>query len=308
MPCPNSSCRNSILARRALRASGQSAGPYAILAAILAAKRYAAMAFLLLWGALPAAQAQTQTMETQSLEQRGFGPDAQGQEGQWNLVLGAGVGIVPDYAGASAYRARLLPFFLASYGKVLFIGPMGVGVNLVNNNGLRAGPIIGFEGGRHESNDAHLHGLGDISPSVTAGFFASYQTGPVRISGSVRQAVTNSQNGLQGLVQLDLLVPLPDHKALLSFGPDLQLANARYTQTWFGVSPVQSAQSGLPVYGAGAGVRDYGVHANASYLYDRHIVLRAFTSVRELAGDAGNSPIVQAKTQATVGIGAAYRF
>ncbi len=250
----------------------------------------------------------SQTLETQSLEQRGFGPEGQAEPGQWNVNLGAGVGVVPDFPGANAYRARVLPFFLVNYGKVLFFGPMGLGVNVVNANGFRAGPLIGFQGGRNEGDDAHLHGLGDISASLTGGFFAAYQSGPVRVSATVRQALTHTDNGLQGLVQLDLLVPMPARKMLLSFGPDIEFANARYTQTWFGVSAAQAQQSGLPTYQAGAGVRDFGVHANASYLLDRHIVLRGFASVKEFTGDAADSPVVQSKTQATAGIGVAYHF
>jgi outer membrane scaffolding protein for murein synthesis (MipA/OmpV family) len=39
-----------------------------------------------------------------------------------------------------------------------------------------------------------------------------------------------------------------------------------------------------------------------------HIVLRGFAGVKELVGDAGDSPIVQQKTQGSVGVGAAYHF
>jgi outer membrane scaffolding protein for murein synthesis (MipA/OmpV family) len=178
----------------------------------------------------------------------------------------------------------------------------------VHVNGFRAGPVIGFQGGRDQSEDSHLNGLGDIPPSLTAGVFATYRDGPFRFSATVRQAITHTGNGLIGLVQFDFLQPMLDRKLLFSAGPSLQFANGESQQTWFGVSPSQSEQSGLAPYSASAGLRDVGIHANLSYLYSPHVILRSFVNVTEITGSAAQSPIVQSKTQATIGIGAAYHF
>jgi outer membrane scaffolding protein for murein synthesis (MipA/OmpV family) len=250
--------------------------------------------------------AHAQTIEEEALEQRGFGQES--EPGKWNVNLGAGLGEAPNYLGASAYHARLIPFALVNYGNLLFLGPMGLGINVINQNGLRAGPILGFVPGRNPSDDPHLTGLGDIAPSAAIGIFATYRSGAFRISGTVREAVTHTNNGLQGLVQFDMLVPTGDRKWLFSFGPELEFANATYDQTWFGVSAQQSAQSGLPTYSLGAGVRDIGLHANLSYLYSTHVILRAFVNDKELLGDAASSPIVQSKNQLILGVGAAYHF
>jgi outer membrane scaffolding protein for murein synthesis (MipA/OmpV family) len=257
---------------------------------------------------LPAAAQAQATLDDAQLEQRGFGA-LPPSSGDWNVNLGAGVGWAPAYLGADAYHARVLPLVLVSYRNLVFLSPAGLGVNLVNVDGFRAGPILGYQGGRDQGDDAHLYGLGDISPSLTAGVFAAYRTGPFRFYGTVRQAVTHTDNGIVGLLQADIVLPVLDNRQfLLSAGPELEFTNARYSQTWFGVTPAQSLQSGLPVYNAGAGVRDVGLHASLSYLYSPHVVLRVLGSVKELTGDDADSPIVQSKTQATIGFGAAYHF
>ncbi len=86
------------------------------------------------------------------------------------------------------------------------------------------------------------------------------------------------------------------------------IANARYAQSWFGVTPTQSFDSGLPVFTPGGGVRDFGIHASLTYFYTQHFLLRALVSAKELAGDMSNSPIVQDKRQVLFGVGLAYHF
>jgi outer membrane scaffolding protein for murein synthesis (MipA/OmpV family) len=279
-------------------------------AALAAARKSLVLPGLLaLFAATPALlphAAHAQTIEEEALEQRGFGQEA--EPGKWSVNLGAGLGEAPTYLGANSYRARLIPFALINYGNLLFLGPMGLGINVINQDGLRAGPILGFVPGRNPSDDPHLTGLGDIAPSVAAGVFATYRSGPFRISGTLREAITHTDNGVQGLVQADMLIPTGDRKLVFSFGPELEFANATYEQTWFGVSAQQSAQSGLPAYSLGAGVRDIGLHANLSYLYSTHVILRGFVNDKELIGDTASSPIVESKNQLTLGVGAAYHF
>ncbi len=245
-------------------------------------------------------------MEQLDLESRGFGPENAG--GDWNINLGAGVGVAPNYPGASSNRVRAIPFAFVSYKNEFFLSPAGLGWNAIHQDGFRAGPLLGLMGGRHESDDAHLTGLGNIAPSAAVGAFATYRTGIFRVSGSVRQAITHTSNGLEGQVQADVLVPLNGKDLLLAVGPELAFASANYNQTFFGVNAQQAVQSGLPAYNAGAGLRDVGLHADLSYLYSPHLIFRGFVNVKELTGNDANSPLVQNKRQTTVGAGAAWHF
>jgi outer membrane protein len=250
--------------------------------------------------------ATAQALQQQILEQQGLAPPP--GAGAWSVTLGGGVAATPAYAGADTDRARIVPFAEIIYDKTLYLGADGLRVNLINSHGFHAGPLLSYLGGRNDDSDPRLYGLGDIHASLTAGAFVSYNYRHFQIATSVRQAITNTDNGLLGEVQADYLLPLMKRRMVIAFGPDMEFANARYNQTWFGVSQAQSFDSGLPMYTPGGGVRDYGVHATLTYHYSEHMILRAFGSIKNLTGDDANSPLVEDRTQSLFGVGLAYHF
>lgn len=227
---------------------------------------------------------------------------------EWDVNLGIGMAEMPIYPGASSHWVRPVPLANISYGNVFAVGPNGAEVNLLHVDGLRFGPIISVLKGRDQNDDSRLNGLGNISPSIAAGVFAEYQAGPFDVLATVRQAVTHTNYGLLGQIRLDYRTPVVSKGVIFNIGPDIEFANARYNQTWFGVSQVQSAQSGLSAYSPGAGVKNYGIHAGLTVFCSEHVMVRLFGSVERLTGDDANSPIVQDKTQSLVGLGVAYHF
>lgn len=245
-----------------------------------------------------------QSLEDQALEQQGLGR----APGAWDVTLGAGLAAVPRYPGASRERVRPVPVVSVRYGGRLFFGPLGIGVVAFRCNGFRAGPVLGFERGRSQSDDPRLAGLGDISSSVTAGLFAGYARGPLAIYATARQAITSTGNGLSGLLQLNLRHAFVAARTLVAAGPDLEFGNDGFQRTWFGVSPAQSASSGLREYTPSAGIDRIGFHADLTYHASNHIVWRAFARISELTGNAAQSPIVARRAQVVIGAGVAYHF
>lgn len=250
--------------------------------------------------------ARAQTLPDEEIEQQGL--TEQPSEGEWNITLGAGLTLRPTYQGASSHRLRPLPLVSIGYHDWLFLSPLGLGVSAIHIDGFRAGPVVGYEGGRDESSDAELKGLGNIHSSIAAGIFAAYRTGPFEISGTVRQAVTHADNGLNGYLQASYRASIVPHKLDLAVGPDLDFASSKYVQTWFGVSQEQSQQSGLPIFTPGGGFKSAGLHAALTYHLSDHLLIRAFGGIKELTGDPAKSPIVQNKTQTQFGMGIAYHL
>jgi outer membrane scaffolding protein for murein synthesis (MipA/OmpV family) len=251
-----------------------------------------------------------QTVEQEALEQQGL-TQGSAPTGKWDVTLGAGIASVPDYPGASKRKARFTPLFAIDYDTLVFIGAYGLGVNAIRVDGFRAGPVLGYEGGRRESSDILLTGLGDIQPSLTAGAFTAWRVipgAPFELSGTVRQAITHTGNGLNGLLRFDYTGhPAPGKWDLIA-GPHLEFANRQYEQTWFGVTPLQSENSGLPIYSPGGGLKAAGVHASLTYISSSHFLFRLFGDANRLTGDAADSPIVVRRTQLLIGIGGAYHF
>ncbi|HUK00562.1 MAG TPA: MipA/OmpV family protein [Stellaceae bacterium] len=255
---------------------------------------------------LAAATSRAQTTLTeQQLEQGGLQPPSQGP---WDVSLGVGVAGMPTYDGAKNYRAQPVPLVSIRYRDLIFLGPGGLGVNVVHWGGLRMGPVIGYGGGRRQSDDPHLSGLGDIQAAVTAGAFANYTVGHWVVAGTVRQAVTHTDDGLLGNVRLDYRQVLVPGKVYLMAGPELGFANGRYERTYFGVTPAQSASSGLPEFTPHGGLKEVGLNFGLTYRWSQHVLLRSFGGVRELVDDTGSSPVVQSRTQGFLGVGAAYHF
>jgi MipA family protein len=255
---------------------------------------------------LYSAPVRAQALQDLAIEQQGL--NQRPAPGTWSVTLGAGLATAPDYPGASDYRVRPVPLIEIGYGDRVTAGPFGVAVAALDWNGLRAGPVLGIEGGRRQSADPHLDGLGDISTSVTAGAFVSYRIGFFDIYGTARQAITNSGSGLAGLLQFDFRQPLIPRRLYLIAGPDVEFGNSEHEQTWFGVTPTQSLQSGLPAYTPGAGINTVGVHATLTYRASEHVLWRVFTNFKDLTGQAAESPIVERRTEFVVGFGAAYHF
>jgi len=245
-----------------------------------------------------------QTLEDQALEQQGLTRAGAG----WTGAVGAGLEVSPRYPGANTDRTHPVPLVSVDYGGRLFLGPLGIGIAAVRWNGFRAGPVLGFERGRYASDDPRLAGLGDISSSITAGAFAGYSSGRLAISATARQAISHSADGLSALLQVDWRCALPGARTFVTAGPDLELGDGNYERTWFGVSPQQSTTSGLPVYAPRGGSNRLGLHAAVTHRASRHILLRLFARLSDITGDAARSPIVERRTQISVGAGIAYHF
>ena len=261
---------------------------------------------LVLSALLHAAPAQAQALQDLAIEQQGL--NERPAPGAWSVSLGAGLAAGPDYPGARDDRVRPVPLVEIGYGDRVVAGPFGLAVAALDWNGLRVGPVLGIEGGRRQSADPHLDGLGDISTSLTAGAFISYRLGLFDIYGTARQALTNSGSGLAGLVQFNIRQPLIPRTLYLIAGPDVEFGNAEHEQTWFGVTPTQSFQSGLPVYTPGSGINTVGLHATLTYRASEHVLWRVFTNFKDFTGQAGESPIVERRTEFVAGFGVAYHF
>jgi len=246
-----------------------------------------------------------QSLPELDVEQEGLAgkPEA----GHWSASIGAGLVSRPRYEGADSSRVRLAPLLLIRYDDVFF-GPLGLGWAAIHSGDFRAGPVLGHEGGRRESVDSHLYGLGNIPGSITGGVFATYRLERFDIAATVRQAITHRDNGLNGFVRLEYRVRLIPRQLELRIGPHLDFGNAVYEQTRFGVSAVQSERSGLPVFTPGGGLRDVGMRANLTYLCSEHLLLRAFAGMSRLTADPADSPIVLDRTQRFFGAGIAYHF
>jgi outer membrane protein len=233
----------------------------------------------------------------------------------WSLSLGGTVGFVPKYEGASNYEIRALPYVDASYRDVFFVRGLAAGANLLSirgprpSDGLRMGPIIRYGFGREESDDAALRGLGDIDDAIEAGAFVSYTSGSWLADLQLVKDVASGHDGVladAGIAWRAAISP----RTRLTFRASTTWADETYMRNVFGISPTQSARSGLRTHEAGAGFKDVGLALTLAYGLTQNLSVSGRVAYSRLLGDAADSPIVadrgaknQVGTFATVAYG-----
>ncbi len=227
------------------------------------------------------------------------------------ITVGVGPQFGPDYFGSDDYEVEPDLVFLVRLGKVLTLGNDGAELNLLGLKDFQFGPVVRTTGGRSESSNPALEGLGRIRRSLDLGVYArvnvnDYFTARLRYY----HAIIRSGNG--GVVDLTLSRLLyRKNKLSLGLGVRGSWAQSNRAQQFFGVSEEQSFNSGLPEFSPGASFQDVRVNLGARWEFDKHWSLNGFVRYTRLLGDIANSPIVDplgSANQFAVGSSVSYTF
>ncbi|MFV3126937.1 MipA/OmpV family protein [Niveispirillum sp. KHB5.9] len=241
----------------------------------------------------------------------------------WKLSAGIATLYMPAFAGSKDYQAMVLPDIKLEYRDEFFASLFdGVGYNLINNDGWRAGPIMKYDFGRTEDDDnpfriagkktKALRGLGDVDGTVELGGFVEYNFDPVSYTAELRQGV-GGHKGLTGEVAISYMGMLDGFgpPVIYAIGPRATFANAKYNNAYFGISRTQSANSGLDRYTADAGLVSYGLGAFAMMPVTDSLSLGLMARYDRLGSEAADSPLVRErgrKNQMMGGLRLTYEF
>jgi len=238
-----------------------------------------------------------------------------------NFEVGAGSMYMPAFIGSKTYQLMLVPDLRITYKDDFFASyEDGVGYNLYNSDGWRAGPLMRYEFGRNEDGanplrvagpkSNALRGLGNISDTLELGGFADYTWDKWNAKAELLQGV----NGAKGFVSNLSLSYAADIShtfyregppLIVSMGPDATLVGGAYNRTYFGVDAKQSTNSGLPRYDAGGGVLKYGLESVLILPVTYKITATLIAGYHRLSGDAAKSPLIRERgtpNQAGIGI------
>ncbi|MFM0054222.1 MipA/OmpV family protein [Paraburkholderia phytofirmans] len=229
-------------------------------------------------------------------------------DSKWKIGAGPGVVITPKYPGSRQLSYIPFPALDISYDDRFFSqGPDVLGVNVLRGPAYHLGAALSFDfQSRKESDDARLHGLGDVDGGPKLKLFADYTWWAFTGSVALYQDIAGHHQGTT--VSTDLLASAPVGGWLFSVGPGFTWANGTYTRTFFGVSDQQSAASGLPAYSTSAGVRDIHMNAMATYDFSRHWNGSVAATFGRLQHDAANSPITEKRFELNTLASVNYRF
>ena len=230
------------------------------------------------------------------------------------LTVGGGLAVTPDYVGGGDFR--LVPLIAVDYQHASgFFASTGRGIGYQ----IKSGPFalsgaVGIEGGRRErdrrfgmGSDA-LRGMGDVKSSATANFGITYTLdNGMSLGLKSVLALSNRERGnhYQLGLQKPLLSTAVDQLGLFAMA---DYADAKYMQTFHGVTVAQSVRSGYRAFEASAGFQKVGVGLNWNRKLSDKWSANSTLGVFRLVGDAADSPLTQRKTAPMYGITFNYSF
>ncbi|MDF3218554.1 MULTISPECIES: MipA/OmpV family protein [Mesorhizobium] len=224
----------------------------------------------------------------------------------WHVVLGGGAIIVPKYEGSNEFKIMPVPFVTATFLDTVTIDPTGANIAVYEQGPFAFSARLGYDMGRKEDDSDHLRGLGDVDMGATVGVKAAAKFGPAEIFAQLDKTIGGS-DGLEGRVGIEVTRPL-SQSLMIGASASAVFADENYMQAYFGVTPEQSARSGLARYDAGAGLKRADFSISATYMLDENWMVRGEAGVGVLLGDAADSPVVVEKIQPSGMLLVGYRF
>ena len=207
--------------------------------------------------------------------------------------VGAGLSYQPHDPTGSRYETRPVPYLDLDWGPVSLSTDDGLTWSALNTNGFTAGPYINYLQGR--TSNGELQGLRNVSDMAEVGGFIQYAPADFwRVYARMGQAVGggHSQSGALGKVGGELGYPLGGG-IIGSSGLAANFADARQTQTYFGVDANESAASGIRPYNASGGFQNLTLTQSFEFPLASHWSLLTSASWIHLVGSAANSSIVK---------------
>jgi outer membrane scaffolding protein for murein synthesis (MipA/OmpV family) len=231
------------------------------------------------------------------------------------VLLGAGVRSRPAYDGSASQRVDAVPV-VRYYGRPWFVrttqGIFEGGARTALAPGLNAGAQLAYEAGRlqNESDFLRDRGVPDINPGPSYGLHVEWDgklgPAPFTLLARGRQHM-DSDRGARADLRFTLGI-YGDERVLAGLFIQGTWANAKSSRAFYGVTPQESAATGLPVFEPEGGP----LFATAGLLWSvtiaREWLLVGNLEGRRLEGDAARSPLTERASNVYVGLGVAYRL
>lgn len=237
------------------------------------------------------------------------------EESDWEVMLAAGLGVMPTYEGSVDYALMPIPYAYVNWRDFLILGPRGLTANLFKRGDFTAGAALTFNSGRDEEGSTFfgskgnndLLGMGDIGAAAGAKVFATYDFPLFTLDSSLTRYLGQDNDGFLAELQINRTFVI---EKILRITPSIELsyADKDYMQTFFGVSPEQAVSSRFDTYGADAGIKDVSLGLNVMQMLNRNWFIFMSGKAKFLMGDAEDSPISRSNINGRLIISLGYRF
>lgn len=238
----------------------------------------------------------------------------------WAGAIGLNLAYRPEYDGGARHQIKPTPALYLRYGRFSFSSGAsyairstdesvrGLGIDLVRGTRTRIGLSLRYDSGRRESSSEDLKGMGDVKPTLRLRIGATRQLDEnwgVRASWTIDAFGRGGGNfGDMAASWSHAIAP----RTIFSASTTLTLGGDRYLQSYYGVTPEQSAASGYPVYEPQFGLRDVSVGVGIRTDLGEHWSTIAGVGVSRLLGPAAASPLTRERNSWGANVGLAWRF
>lgn len=219
--------------------------------------------------------------------------------------------LIPSHPGSDKVSLRPFVDVTRARGKNEFefeAPDESAGFPVLRTSGFSIGPALGFEGKRDaDALGAPIHKVGF---SVEAGAFVqTWIADSLRVRAEGRKGLTGHR-AWTGSVSADYVARKGDDW-LFSIGPRVTLSDTKYHRAYFGITPGDSAASGLRAHDPKGGVQAVGMTAGYLHQLSPRWGIATYARYDRLTGDAAESPVARtlgSRDQFAGGIALSYTF
>lgn len=227
-----------------------------------------------------------------------IGVPSEGPSENWRYNLGLGVAAVPDYEGSGDYKAAPLPIARLQngyqYGQMF---GSKITSNLLPHPNIRLGLVIDYLSKRDDVENKRVDKLKNVDAALMLGGLVGYdmELNSDTLSFEVEWThdVIDGNDGWLLQPEIRYRHKL-DEDWGLHIGSTLTYASNSYMDSYFSVSPADSARSGLATYNASSGIKDIGVNMALSNSFTENWSVGGLVAYKRLLNDAGDSPVTKA--------------
>lgn len=247
-------------------------------------------------------------------------PAASAPRQRFEGALGLVLSHEPEYSGSSRREFKLEPAGFLRWGRITLTGSggfttraqddveRGLDALLLRRKSWRVNLSLRLDRGRKESESSQLEGLGDIRSTLRARLGLRWEPAPSwQLNLSSSFDLLDRVGGYLITAGASRSFRLDEHQRIV-LGASVSAAGGGYLQTWYGVTPQQSDDSGYPVYRAGDGLRDLNLSATWRKEFNPQWAGFASVGASRLLGSAAHSPLAHRRGGASASLGVARRF
>lgn len=231
----------------------------------------------------------------------------------WDVTLGLTVLNSPEYVGSGKNETRVFPMISAKYHlsnkNHAYISPYGsIGYEHAYSDKLQTGIATGWRQERDNDDAAILAGTSNIGTAIEVGPYIVYKPAEtLTLRGDMMVDVSNQHNGMAAKFSANYAVPVANERVHANLMLSTLYGDKDFMETYFGVSQTE-ATAGRPAYDPDSGFRDVTYGGNISYNFTNNAFVRLDARVRELIGDAKDSPLMDESTNFISALSVGYNF